>query len=331
MKQRTVFSLGLICFISLLIFILLPPVTQAQPQPEHHSVTQKSTRFSERDSSLLVATGAYTVYLPIIHAPPPFNPKKGFGAKGSPACVDLTTLRSSWYFNWGVGPDPTCGEQDQAHFVPMIYNGQAMQQLSLAITNAQASGWLIGFGEPNLSWHSDISPAQGAIYWKQIEEAADMAGVKLVSPVPNQWNPGQNGQKYGHQWTWAMVTEYKARYGQTPRFDALGWNIYKGSDDQIKSFLKARRSEALDRNYNVPFWLLEYGGECASDSVSKIRQTMKDTTPWLDATPWIGRYAWFANRLTKNSDTSGVDYTNCTLIEPKTGQITSLGTTYQKY
>ena len=205
-----------------------------------------------------------------------------------------------------------------------------MANLNVAVKNAQASGWLIGFSEPNLPWQGNLSPQQGAKLWRQIENAALPKGIKLVSPSPNQWNPGQNGYPYGHQWTWAMVDEYKALYGTKPHFDALGWNIYKETADQIKSYLTERRNEALARGYNVPFWLLELGGECVNDSVSEINTTMKTITPWLNKTSWIARYAWYANRIT-TLDSDGVDLKKCSLVNSKTGNLTTLGITYLGY
>ncbi|MCB0164757.1 MAG: hypothetical protein KDI79_11055 [Anaerolineae bacterium] len=276
----------------------------------------------------LSTTTVYSVYLPVM-VNPPLNPKKGFGAKAQPACNDLVKVNASWYFNWTSWPDSTCSPDQKEKFVPRIYNADGMAFLSVAIDNAQASGWLIGFSEPNLPWQGNITPKQGATLWRQIENAALPKGIKLVSPSPNQWNPGQHGYPYGHQWTWYMVNEYKALYGTNPHFDALGWNIYKSKASDIKAFLNARRGEALDRGYNVPFWLLEYGGDCGS-SVDQIRSTMENTNPWLDSTPWIGRYAWFANRIT-TLDSDGVDNKKCSLVNSSTGDLTPLGYTYRGY
>ncbi|MCB0208598.1 MAG: hypothetical protein KDJ52_04695 [Anaerolineae bacterium] len=300
-----------------------------RPQPYlNDALNEISADLVQEESLVINNTTAYTVYIPIV-VNPPLNLKKGFGAKSSPACDDLDSLKASWYFNWGPRPDSNCGPSNLEKFVPRIYNADSMGDLDIAIQNAQASGWLVGFSEPNLPWQGNVSPNQGAKLWRQIENAALPKGIKLVSPSPNQWYPGQNGQPYGHQWTWYMVDEYEDLYGTKPHFDALGWNIYKETDSEIKSFLNARRNEALTRGYDVPFWLLEYGGRCVNGSTSEIKKTMEKTTPWLNSTPWIGRYAWFANRIT-SLDSDGVDYKNCSLINSK-GDLTTLGITYQGY
>ncbi len=315
--------------IAIFMFVSLGHTVQAKGQ--RHPETQAKLIDTTPDNYWAVtSTQSYTIYLPAIFTPPPPNPKKGVGVTAPPACNDVRSLDASWYFNWSFMPDGTCSAEDKALFVPRLYNASQMPNLNQAIENAKASGWLIGFSEPNLSWQGNMSPAEGAVYWRQIEIAADAAGIKLVSPSPNQWEPGQNGQPYGHQWTWAMVNEYQARYGRNPRFDALGWNIYKGTAGEIQAFLMARRNEALSRGYDdVPFWLLEYGGRCVNGSPAEIQATMQSITPWFDSTPWIGRYAWFANRV--STDGTGVNYGKCTLIDTNSGTKTPLGIIYTTY
>jgi hypothetical protein len=278
----------------------------------------------------LTETPVYSVYLPLVLGPPPLNPKKGFGAQAQPACADLKLVRGSWYFNWGPWPDGTCEAGDLAKFVPRIYNAASMASLAVALDNARASGWLIGFSEPNLPWQGNLSPKDGAILWRQIEQAAIPAGIKLVSPSPNQWHPGQNGLPYGHQWTWKMVDEYRARFGANPHFDALGWNIYGSKASTMIAFLTDRRNEALARGYDVPFWLLEVGGECVNGPFTANQATMTAIVPWLNNTPWIGRYAWFANRISV-PDSDGVINRYCSLIDPPSGVPTILGVNYWFY
>jgi hypothetical protein len=286
---------------------------------------------AEASNLTLTNSNTFTIYLSIIYAPPPFNPKKGIGVRASPACTDSQTLKASWYLNWSVYPDPTCGGVNNK-FVPRISGAGSMSLLSQAIANAQNSGWLIGFSEPNLSWQNGLSPAQGAVYWKQIEEAAIPTGIKLVSPSPNQYNPGQ-ADPYGHQWLWAMVDAYKAQNGgQSPHFDAIGWNIYKQTAGEVKGYLNARRNEALSRGYNVPIWVLEYGGECwnSANGDTGNKAIMTTITAWFNATPWIERYAWFANRIT-GTEPNAIGWQSCSLINSSTGTPTSLGQIYAGY
>ncbi|RMI12859.1 MAG: hypothetical protein D6681_06300 [Calditrichaeota bacterium] len=317
----------------LTLLILSAPVQAKSSFPSDRlEAVSPSIIVSAVNELQLTARGVYSVFLPIIFGPPAPSTKKGFMEFGSPACNDLTALRAAWYQNASPFPDPACGSEYHQYFVPRIYNKEMMIYLSQAVTNAQASGWLIGFGEPNLTeQNSYLTPTEGAQLWKQIEDAVAGTNVKLVSPAPNQWNPGQYGQQYGHQWTWYMVDEFQRLYGRKPRFDALGWHYYATSLADLQAFLTARRSEALARGYDVPFWLLEYGGSCVGGSVPQLQTFMAQATPWLNETPWIGRYTWFAARIMPSSDTAGHDYTPCSLIDYQTGNITALGQTYWWY
>jgi hypothetical protein len=333
MKKLATPLFGLVLAATFLLFLFGPvAMVSAQVQRDPKDlVSLPHLAAAETKHLSLVASQAFTVYLPLVNVPKPPSPKKGVGMI-SAACTDLNSLRVSWYFNWKVLPDPSCNGTNNEKFVPRISKASDMSKLSQAIANAQASGWLIGFSEPNLPWQGNMTPAQGATLWKQIEDAAIPAGIKLVSPSPNQYNPGQ-ADPYGYQWLWAMVDAYKAQNGgQQPHFDAIGWNIYKRNPAAIETYLTARRSEAVARGYNVPIWVLEFGGECwnSANGNTGNQSIMTTTTAWFEATPWIGRYAWFTNRLT-GSESFEPGWQSCSLVNPSTGFLTSLGQIYADY
>ena len=281
------------------------------------------------NSSLITSSSTFTMYLPITFKRWPSNPKKGVGVIASPGCTDADLLKAGWYFNWQATAPAGCSGQGDG-FVPRISDAGGMASLSTAIANAKSSGWLIGFNEPNLPWQSNISPANGAVLWKQIEDAAIPAGIKLVSPAPNQSAPGQD-DPYGHQWLWAMVSEYQTRYGKKPHFDAIGWNLYGCTNNpacldvnEMKDFLAQRRQEALNRGYDLPIWLLEVGGCLTTNSSASDQTVMTEMGQWFNQTEWIARYAWFSNR-TANSFQGNH---NCFLINSN-GNLSTLGQIYQ--
>jgi hypothetical protein len=264
------------------------------------------------------ATDVYTyvTYLPIVMANHRLlNPQKGIFMI-YPPCSDISMLATSWYFNCSVRPDPICPAPDQ-RFVPMIHNAGNMSELPEAIANAQASGWLMGFNEPNLSWQGNVTTTLAAELWRQIEAQAE--GIKLVSPAPSQHDP---------DWLWRMVDEYRARYGESPRFDAIAWHIYHSDPTAMKDFLIARRNEAIAEGYNVPIWVTEYAGYCWESNTGNYK-IMTEVTPWLDSTPWIGRYAWFANRIYGTE--APVSYASCSLVNVTTGTLNPLGIIYAGY
>lgn len=337
--MRSVRKLWLTFLLGAVLTVVILPVTSALAGSSAGEVVlfsgvEEPALPVDLSAAQITVSQVYSVYLPIIIGPPAPSSKKGFVTGGWPSCSDLQTLRASWYHNGSPFPDPTCSSDDGDKFVPMLYRPSSMENLSQAVINAQKSGWLIGFGEPNLTeQNSYLTPEDGAILWKQIETAVEGTDVKLVSPAPNQWEPGQNGQTYGNQWTWAMVEAYKdqnchADRACKPRFDAIAWHYYTNSLPNLQTYLLARRSEALARGYDVPFWILEFAGNCVTSTTTEIQTYMNSAVPWFNQTSWIGRYAWFATRLTPASDSAGYDYTRCSLIDATTGQITGLGQTY---
>lgn len=276
------------------------------------------------------AQGGGTVYLPLI-LKPPYEPAKGVSL-AHPNCEDLTTLQAGWYVNFSNRPSTGCPAFDR-RFVPMVYNASVATgiELTTAISNARPSGWLLGFGEPNLPWNGNTSPQAGAIAWRNIEAAALPAGIKLVAPIPSQHNPGYF-EPFGYTWIWEMVAAYETLYGQKPHFDAMGWNYYSASPSAFQNFFNTRRQEALDRGYNIPFWVMEYGGECWNTGKFPTgnEAIMTQVTPYFKSTPWITRYAWFTNRV-RGTEPWGSNHQSCSLVNPDTGALTALGVLYAGY
>ncbi|RMF03006.1 MAG: hypothetical protein D6768_06905 [Chloroflexi bacterium] len=281
----------------------------------------------------------YKVFLPIIFKAPP---TKGVVIPDAYSfCTDTYTLNVDWYYRNSTSPIPDCPVTD-TRFVPRLANGNILttQIISDAIASAsQRQGWIIGFTEPNINyWPSYMTPRDGAIAWRQIEAQALPAGMKLVAPAPSPHDPGGLGGAAtdGYTWIWKMIDAYRAEYGTDPHFDAFGWNYYHWDPNQFYAFFNARRSEALDKGYNIPFWVLEYSGQCWNTinappfNYTGNTAIMTQVTPWFESTSWIDRYAWFANRI-KPDDAWAPNWDSCTLINPNTGDVTSLGVSYQGY
>ena len=151
-----------------------------------------------------------------------------------------------------------------------------------------------------------------------------------MSPGPSQHNPGEL-DPFGNQWLWAMVDAYRNLYGSNPHFDAIGWNLYGCTNNpncldvaEMKAFLTQRRQEAQNRGYNVPIWVLEFGGCQTTNSLASDLVIMTEMSTWFNETPWIDRYAWFSNR---NASTFQGTH-NCILVN-NDGSLTTLGTTYR--
>lgn len=264
-------------------------------------------------------TPVYQFYFPIIlkgYQPPP-SPKKGI-LSFDPQTDDLERLRSSWYQNSSPFPITWWQTRDRtpdARHIAKI--GYAWQMAYLRATPdtvimfARGGGYLAGFNEPDLAWQSNLTPAQAAVLWREIETAMPPE-IKLISPQPSIHNPS---------WLWQFVETYQGIYGERPRMDAIGYNVYFRTAGEVQAYLTARHNEALAHGYDVPIWIMELGGECWQQD-SGSAQLMSELIPWLEATDWIGRYSWFANRIEHFCDTAC--WGNCTLIDDN-GDLSLLG------
>lgn len=264
----------------------------------------------------------YYVYLPLVNRQDPLiSEKRGVAAYPDllTSCDDANRLNASWYYNWTVFID--CNPLVGAEFVPRIWGPNNVSQLPQAIEAAKASGWLIGFNEPNLTWQAGISPQEGAILWRQIEEAARPHGIKLVSPATNPDNPGHHpGDPYGYTWLREMIEAYRFQYLENPQFDAIGLHVYSPDPNVIKSYLTDRYNELRPDYPNAKVWVLEING-CYNVSAN-ASAVMQEIIPWLEAQDWVERYAWYGTRIIGTTE-----FIDCALLTPN-GDLTSVGQLY---
>ena len=254
----------------------------------------------------------YRLYLPITYK----VALHGVGLSGPCSAVGL--LGVDWYYNWSVGP---CVAGDP-RYVPMIWGRDQMVLLPQAVIVArQGSGWLLGFNEPDLEVQANIAPEEAAELWRQIE--AQAGGIKLVSPVTSQHDPG---------WLWRMANAYKGKYGRKPRFDAIAAHYYTWlppSPQKTKDYLLQVRREALAHGYDTPIWLTEFGAMCWKPEPAGGNQAlMRELMPWMRSQSWIGRYAWFASRLPQPPWV--LNAAHCSLTDTQTFQLTELGELYKE-
>jgi len=253
----------------------------------------------------------HPIYLPMIHS----GPKPAM--RGVCGFAYFDKIGADWAYSW------TWDTRGNPKFVPMIRDVTKMEYLPEAVENAQASGWLMGFNEPDMPepYGHLTTPAEGARAWRTIEKAA--TEIRLVSPVPSQLDFG---------WLWRMVAAYKSRYGEKPRFDAIAVHYYSLCPPDIegsKRHLLRVRQEALAHGYDVPIWLTEFGGCCPwPDPSNGNEQMMRELIPWMKQQPWIGRYAWFMALIPPDVSWLPGDFSNCSLIDWETRELTELGQLY---
>jgi len=252
----------------------------------------------------------YITYLPVIQRP---------ALRGVCGFAHFDKIGADWASSW------TWKTRGNPKFVPMIRDirPQNMDHLAEAVENAKASGWLMGFNEPDLPFPAGwlTTPVEGARAWRIIEGATQ--GINLVSPAPSQNN---------FDWLWQMVAEYEQLYGRKPRFDAIAAHYY-GTDPQgAKDFLSRVRHEALAHGYDIPIWLTEFAGYCTLPHPQNGNERMmRELIPWMKVQPWIGRYAWFMARICPIESGLPSDYSSCSLTDCETGELTELGELYGGY
>lgn len=260
-----------------------------------------------------------TVYLPLVsRAPTPTPiPPPPVALKGISEYPALNTLNASWSYQWWYLTPP-----DDPRVVPMISRLERMEHLTEAVECARASGWLMGFNEPDYPppAGSLIAPLDGAIAWRTIEEAVQ--GIKLLSPAPSQEDFG---------WLWRMVAEYERLYRSKPRFDAIGCHYYGLEPQGAKQFLLGVREEIIAHGYGAsPLWLTEFAGFCCSglpQSENGNERMMRELIPWLQEQPWIDRFAWFISRI-RQDDPQVPGCGDCALLDYYTLEPTPLGELY---
>lgn len=286
----------------------------------------------------VITLAQYQVYLPIIFKSP-YNPQKGLLLARSEFCEDLDTLNVGWYFNNQITPPSSCPAVDQ-RFVPRLYGADQVNDanvLAAAIQNARPAGWLLGFTEPNLPWHANLTPLEGAIAWHTIVQAAAPYNIKLVAPAPSQHELGYFDQ-YGYTWIWEMIDAYHGQYGVYPKIDAFAWNYYHQNPIEFDIFFSSRRSEAdtkFNGHYaNTPFWVLEYAGACWNSvngfPTGNVNIMTTITPAFKNKIYNITRFAWFTHRIRPDEEW-GINHHSCSLLDPATGSLLTLGNLYRQY
>ena len=111
--------------------------------------------------------------------------KRGMCVSGQFSVADQQAVDAgvSWCYNWGM-TSPQVGST--LEYAPMVWGGGFdTQQLRAFFASHPECKWLLTFNEPNFVSQSNLTPAQAAAKWPDLQSVADEYGVKLVSPAVN--------------------------------------------------------------------------------------------------------------------------------------------------
>jgi hypothetical protein len=244
----------------------------------------------------------------------PASRKRGL-AYGSNTPADLAALSAGigWWYNWSPAPDDTLPAgftSPDVEFVPMVWGGT----FTVAQVEAQipaGAKYLLAFNEPNFGAQSNLTPAQAAALWPQIEQIATDRNLQIVSPALNYCG-GNCNETTPFAWLDAF---FAACTGC--RVDCIAAHWYSCTKGALQSYLSD-----YETKYTQPIWLTEFScldGSLAATDANEASY-MSDAVALLEADPRVFRYSWFTGRSTGSPAIS--------LLDTDAGALTALGSSY---
>ena len=240
-------------------------------------------------------------------------------AYGHHSFADLEALSPgvSFWYNWAFVPDDALRDGSylglDVEYVPMIWGAGSDREAAMQDIPDDAQA-LLGFNEPNFGSQADLSAADAAALWPELEEIADSRGLDLVSPAVNFC--GGDCQETDPL---EYLDDFLAAC-EGCRVDALGIHIYVGCNPDGENHAQwlINHVETYKDRFTQPLWLTEFACDDA-DSEEQQLAFLEDAVEYLEAEPRIARYAWFAGRADNvpHVDLLGAD-----------GALTALGQRY---
>lgn len=238
--------------------------------------------------------------------------KRGL-AYGHDSVADLGALSKGlgWWYNWSSQPESANVAAAYAglglEFTPMVWGGT----FDVGTVESQIPNdakYLLAFNEPNFGAQANLTPAQAAALWPNIEAIAKAKNLKIVSPALNYCGGSCNVTD-----PFAWLDQFFAACPSC-QVDYVAAHWYACSGDALTWYL------GQFAKYGKPIWLTEFSCNDASDVSLPVQKAyMKDALQILENDPNVFRYAWFIGRSTDRPAVSilGAD-----------GQLTELGQQY---
>jgi len=217
---------------------------------------------------------------------------RGVATNAWTGCEDLNLLSNmAWYYSWTVKPIPTIQSCDLGgrylEFVPMVHKAADVPNI---VANLPAgTNYLMGFNEPNFSSEANLSPAEAATLWLQVEKQLSDAGllgkIKLGAPSaspggdlmsPQQWLTWFHGNCSTCHFDFQCFHIYDCN---VPYYDAGGLNYWL----------------SVASSFGLPVWLTEFDCPSPPNTTMEIKW-MTAALQSLDNNPNVSRYAWFTAR-----------------------------------
>lgn len=207
----------------------------------------------------------------------------------------LVALHASWAYDWSARvPESSPG----IRWVPMIWGKRSLTPQTIEnLTLAREDGstrYLLGFNEPDNRTQANMTPAQAAALWPQLERT----GLLLGSPAPATPTDG---------WLPRFMALAQQR-GLTVNFIALHYYLDFTNPKSVTA-MRAQLTQIHDR-YQLPIWITELGtldirawGQrmLHRGSVRRARIFMRSVFRMLNGLPFVKRYAWYTDSCASQS------------------------------
>ena len=157
------------------------------------------------------------------------------------------------------------------------------------------SKYLLGFNEPNFKSQANLTPAQAASMWPNLEKIAADKGLELVSPAVNWCGDCVDGVT-NDPVDW-LDKFFAACAGC--KVDYIAIHSYAPGSAALSNYLDKFRK------YNKPLWITEFAPwDPPKPDFDGVVSYMKEAIPILENDPLVFRYSWFATRVGINPDIS---------------------------
>jgi len=208
--------------------------------------------------------------------------KRGIASNTAPGAAFHPAV--GWWYDWSNQGDAT-----NLEFVPMIWG-------SGSLNAALPAGFqfLLTFNEPNFHAQSNLTAAQVAGYWPQIQTKA--AGRPIVGPGMNFCGPdsscnGTSPYQYLKDF-FAACTDCQVDYV------AVHW--YNCDLPSLKDYLEPGGSLEGFEQFGKPIWLTEFSCD-GNASPAEQEAYMRAAIPYLEAQANVFRYSWFSAKNIPNA------------------------------
>ena len=201
----------------------------------------------------------------------------------------LHSMGASWAFNGGPSVTP---DGSPITWIPEVQNSSMLTPRTVAaLTAARRSGraqYLLGFNEPDNAHQSDMTPAQAAALWPQLQST----GLQLGSPATDWVGDGWLGQ----------FMKLAAQRHLRVSFIELHYYL-DFTNPSVVASLRQRLIKIHD-TYHKPIWITEIGTEDLRYWGERMTQVPTEAMAaryvgqlftMLNALPFVQRYAWYTD------------------------------------